>query len=763
MQDIFGEYLDKFIIVYLDDILIYSTDRNTHIQHLRQTLETLRRNEFYAKLSKCEFFKTEVEYLGFRIGIEGLKVDPKKIEAVAKFPLPTDIHQLRSFLGMANYYRTFIKGFSTIAAPLTALLKKGIFIPEELNQEAFENIKQLLCKPPVLKIAEPELPYTVTTDASTIALGAVLSQEHHPIAYHSRKLNGAEKNYAAHELEMLAIVEAFRTWRHYLEGAKQQITVLTDHQSLKYMETQPTLTRRQAKWMEYMAQYNYKILYQPGKTNSVADALSRAQINAITMLRSHLEDQIKESQLEHGDSIPLEAQPVDGIYKINNLIFIPDDRKLRTTILQEVHDSELAGHPGREKTFELLRRHFMWSSLFKDVQDYVKTCDICQRFKPTNQRPSGLLQPLPVPIRNWESISLDLITQLPMTRNQENAIVVFVDRLSKMAHFIATTTQVTAPELANIFLTEIVRLHGMPTSIISDRDPRFTSNFWKAFFKMLNTKLQMSTAYHPQTDGQTERTNRTLEQYLRIYSTYKQDNWAQLLPLAEFAYNNHTNATTKESPFYLNYGFHPSSPIILGITQVKTAQETLELMQGTLKQAIDNIKKAQQNQKEQADKTRRNTEFQEGDLVYLAAEHILTPEQRNRPTKKLQPRYLGPFRILEIINPVAYKLELPEGYKIHNVFHASLLKKHNISNEEQFPKRSKTEPQPVQLYQQPEWEIEEILDTRITRKGQQHQKEYLIKWKDYPLWDATWEPEKNLKHAQEILQEWKLNHPESNQ
>ena len=729
MNNLLKPHLDVFVLVYIDDILIFSKTLDEHLLHLRTILGILRENKLYAKLEKCEFLKDELEYLGFLISKNGIKTQPKKIEAVKNWPTPTNQTEIRSFLGLAGYYRKFIKNFSTIAAPISSLLQKGTAIiwTDECAQ-AFQHLKQLLTEAPILAIADPEQPYTVTTDASDIAIGAVLSQNGHPLAFYSRKMNPTEQNYPVHEKEELAIIEALREWRRYLEGCKHQVQIITDHQSLQYLSTQPSLSRRQARWSEFLSRFDFKITYQPGSTNKVADALSR-QVNSI-QITSDLSEEISK------------------IIDPTNI-----SKELKLKIFKEFHDSPLAAHPGFDKTLEIIKRVIEWPGLTVDLKAYIKSCEICQRYKPSNQVPAGLLQPLEIPSYNWESISMDLITQLPLSTHKHNAIIVFVDRFSKMSHFAATTTTATAPEIATIFLREVVRLHGLPKSIVSDRDPRFTSNFWKSLNQQLGTQLKFSTAFHPQTDGQTERINRILEQSLRIYCSYHQKDWDKYLSIAEFAYNNHQSASTKMTPFFANFGFHPTVPATLHQSTVAATQDLSAQIEQISQLIKQNIVEAQQHQKKYADKHRRDLNFELNQLVLLSTRHI-TPSNSKQQSQKFQPHYIGPFKISEVISPTSYRLELPQEMKIHNVFHISLLKPYHQNDEQKFPERQQTQPPPLTIDGEEEWEVESILDHRITRKGNQITTEYLVKWKGFPDYDSTWEPVTNLTHAQDVLQKY---------
>src|SRR5580765_1410605 len=383
---------------------------------------------------------------------------------------------------------------------------------------------------------------------------------------------------------------------------------------------------------------------------------------------------------------------------------------------------------------------------------YIKSCPICQQDKPNNQKLSGLLQPIQSPSIRWHTINIDFIVQLPMTKLKHDAILAVVDKFTKMSHFIPTTTKVTAPETAKLIFDNIIRLHGLPSVIISDRDSRFTSNFWKSLFELLNTKLSMSTAFHPQSNGQTEIINRYLEQALRHYTDIIQNDWDTYLTHIEIAHNNSVNTTTKYTPFYLNYGFNPTFPsnLLNSVKQsnVETVKQVLLKLDKITKLAANNIIAAQQRQKYYTDNSRREVEFKIGDNVLLSTKNLKTllPEQ----TKKLSKNFIGPFKIIEVISKVAYKLELPSHMRVHNVFHISLLKEYII--DKMFTNRNDSRPDPEYNEKgEAEWEVERILNKRKIGKGYQ----YLVKWKNYPAYEATWEPSKNLKgSAEELIKEF---------
>jgi Chromo (CHRromatin Organisation MOdifier) domain len=345
---------------------------------------------------------------------------------------------------------------------------------------------------------------------------------------------------------------------------------------------------------------------------------------------------------------------------------------------------------------------------------------------------------------------MDFIVELPPTQDGYNAIVVFVDRLSKMVHLQPTKTTATAVDVANIFFNTVFWLHGLPRMIVSDRDPKFTSKFWQMLFKLIDTKLTLSTAFHPQTDGQTERANWTLEQYLRAFINYKQDNWASLLPITEFTINNAKNASTGFSPFYLANGCHPVTPTSLINPRsclIPAASNYIDHLQTVLATAKDNLRTAQDHQANYANRHRREELFTVGDQVMLSAANIELATNVKRPSHKLLQRSLGPYEVIKVISDVAYKLNLPATLKIHPVFHVSLLTRYHASNPDIFPGRIAPPPPPTVVDTELEYEVETILDKRTFRR----QVQYLVKWAGYPAHDASWEPTANLSNSMDLI------------
>lgn len=804
MQDMLKPYLDKFCISFLDDILIYSATLADHQKHVRLIMDTLRDNKLYVKLSKCSLFQPSVEFLGYTISANGLSMVSDKVTAIQQWPTPTCVKHVRSFLGLAGFYRQFIKQFSATTSPLASLLQKDTtFTWTHEHQEAFDTIKQHMSQQPTLIIPRDDLPFVVHTDASAFAIGACLMQDHgrglQPIAYLSKKLLPAETRYPTHEQELFAIVLALKHWRHHLYGPKH-FTVYTDHKSLVYFNTQDQMSNRQARWSEFLQQYNFTIEYKPGPTNEVADALSRRHDHETTeqtrkqttlvplqqMSTSNLNTSVTNNDniltkiklayeadpecnqilLDHSNNDNTSTWKVhdNGMIKRNNIYLVPNDETIRTYLISSHHDDNMSSHRGVTKTIDLVSRTFYWKHMNKDIKEYVSTCISCQQNKISNHSPLGLLHPIETPEQRWHTITMDLITSLPKTKSGYDCIVVVVDKLTKMAHYIPTVTDINAPKLAKLIVDNVIRLHGLPMEIISDRDPRFTSCFWRELFKHMGTKLKFSTAYHPQSDGQTERTNRTLEEQLRAHVNYHQNNWDEHLALCEFTYNNSKHSSTGYSPFFLNTGQHPTTPITYEVrkqdkTMINEAATTLlEQLYSTIEHARINIEKAQASQKKHADKHRSDFEqFNVGDEVLLSTTNLRDPGR----APKLCPQRIGPFKITKVVSKLTYELELPTTMsKIHNVFHVQQLTRYNFTDA--FPSRPVVFPRPPATLlpdvKEELFEVQAILKHRYIGARRQ----YLVHWKGYPLHEATWEPASSFHSHRDILDKYEQHLPNNN-
>nr|ABA97341.1 retrotransposon protein, putative, Ty3-gypsy subclass [Oryza sativa Japonica Group] len=675
MNKVFMEYLDKFVVVFIDDILICSRTKEEHEEHLRLVLEKLREHQLYAKFSKCEFWLSEVKFLGHVISAGGVAVDPSNVESVTNWKQPKTVSEIRSFLGLAGYYRRFIENFSKIAKPMTRLLQKDVkYKWSEECEQSFQELKNRLISAPILILPDPKKGFQVYCDASKLGLGCVLMQDGKVVAYASRQLRPHEKNYPTHDIELAAVVHALKIWRHYLFGTRTEANVVADALSRKGYCNATEGRQLPLELCKEFERLNLGIV-------------SRGFVAALEA-KPTLIDQVREAQINDPDIQEIKKnmrrgkaigflEDEQGTVWLGERICVPDNKDLKDAILKEAHDTLYSIHPGSTKMYQDLKERFWWASMKREIAEYVAVCDVCQRVKAEHQKPAGLLQPLKIPEWKWEEIGMDFITSLPRTSSGHDSIWVIVDRLTKVAHFIPVKTTYSGSRLAELYMARIVCLHGVPKKIVSDRGSQFTSNFWKKLQEEMGSKLNFSTAYHPQTDGQTERVNQILEDMLRACALDFGGSWDKNLPYAEFSYNNSYQASLQMAPYEALYGQKCRTPLlwdqtgerqVFGTDILREAEEKVKIIQ-------ERLRVAQSRHKSYADNRRRDLSFEEGDYVYLR----VTPLRGVHcfHTKgKLSPRFVGPYKIVSRRGEVAYQLELPQSLAgVHNVFHVSQLKK----------------------------------------------------------------------------------------
>jgi hypothetical protein len=793
MNSVFADLIATGVVaVYMDDILIYTSTLAKHRKIVREVLQRLQDHDLYLKPEKCEFEKQEIEYLGMIIRPGEVCMDPGKVSAVRDWPMPTTLRDVRAFIGFSNFYRRFIKDFSSIARPLHDLTKKDVPWQWHAEQQhAFNTLKEKFCQEPILKVYDPNLETRIEVDASGFATGGILSQKYpdglwHPIAYRSSSMSKEERNYEIYDREMLGCIRALEDWRHFLEGISFEI--VTDHKNIEWWASMRDLNRRQARWTLYLSRFSFKITYRKGELMQ-ADALSRFSKDQVSDKEDNRQVQVLKP--EHfiraakahfvpevdslGDRIRWaslrEAEVIEGLKSIDKTapkaltngtamweeddgfvyykgrLYVPNDRKLRQDVVKSCHDAILAGHPGKNGTTELVSRYYWWPRMAGFISAYVEGCDRCQRYR-KDLHPKALIQPQEVPEGPWQTIGIDLIGPLPVSRGKD-AILNIVDHYTKQIHLFPVTTQLTADGVASIYFEQVFPLHGIPKKIISDRGPQFAARSMRALYKRLGIDAGLTTAYHPQANGQVERKNQEVEIYLKLFTGKRQDDWADLLPTAEFVINSRLNSATGHTPFELLYGYTPDFTIPVGrpsgIPVLDKRLQNLQVVRKDAEAALRLSKKRMQTDVEQRMKPYK---FNVGDKVWLQAKQIKVHQQ----SAKLGPKQLGPFEVTEVRSDVDYKLALPPALRIHDVFHVDRLSpyKGNEVNGQVPPP-----PEPVTVEGEEEYEVDHIRDSKLFGRTLK----YLVRWTGYGEGEDTWEPAKNLEHAQDKVLEFYSKNP----
>lgn len=811
------------VAVYLDDILVYSASPAQHAQHLRAALQLLQQHQLHLHPDKCTLGARQVVFLGHTISPGKVAVEEDKMAAVQSWRMPRTRVALQQFLGFANFYRHFVPDFARIATPLTDMLAGQHTGPNfRLNSTAaahtaFHLLRQRLLSAPVLAMPDPTQAFTVHTDASDTAVGAVLEQNGHPVAYFSKRLSAAEENYPIRDKELAAQVFALDHWRVYLANGRH-FELFTDHHSLTSFSSAELSTGRLARWAGRLADYNFTVIYRKGEQNR-ADALSRVEtaaagettavaagpaavaaaaagtaamaggvvnlVHTATSLpgAASLREMMQEF---HDDAYfhtivlglhdpaakarmgPVVQRRLERFTVHEGALFLREaDGRLRRCVagrqrvelLREFHDTPLGGHAGVDRMYAALRQTFFWPGMVKSVARFVDKCDSCSRNKPALRPYVVPAQPLEVPTQPWEAISLDYL-DLPLTVSGHDCLLSVTDVLSNYIHAIPTTRTVTAAETVDLLLQHVVRLHGVPTSMVSDRDSRFTSAVWEEFWERLGTRLRMSTAHRPQADGRSERTNQTLVAALRPFANAAGSDWDQphILSMLELGLNYKINAATGVSPFQLAQGFQPLLPATLTAPRPLAPDAAAGARPGPARDmaalwrmARTAIEDAQGRQRQQAAAglaaERSPALPQVGDLVLL--------DTRSYPAlraSKLQPPFVGPFKVVERPSPGLCKLELPPSMRIHPVVNVDALKPYSAA-----AAAAREAPQPVGATAKGErlWAIERIVGDRVWRG----QRQFKIRWKGCGPEEDSWEPATEFRKFPELRRQYEATRP----
>ncbi|GBG67982.1 hypothetical protein CBR_g1101 [Chara braunii] len=679
----FRHMLDRYILIYLDDILVYSRSLEEYVEHLR----------------------TELEYLGHYVTPQGIRPLVDKIEALQVWPEPTNTTDVRSFMGLAGYYQRFITGYSRIVAPMTRLQSPKVpFVLDDDARRSFQALKTAMLMAPILSIYDPTLPTRVTTDASGYGIGAVLEQhdgdDWHLVEYFSHKVPPINSLDDPRKKELLAFVMALKRWRHFLLG-RRRFTWVTDNNPLTYYKTQDTVSSTIGRWMYFIDQFDFTPKHLPGLSNRAADALSRRlDLCAMTHHAFAFDEELQRHFIRAYESDPnsstLYAQlssdhPPASNYRIadgylllhsrgKDLLCVPRDCRLRTRLLGEYHDSRLADHFEVNRTIARLRQRFRWPDLITDVTRYCDSCEVCRRSKPRNHNPYGELRPMPIPREPGLSIAMDVTGPFPRDWLGHDGILTVVDRLK---------------------------------DIVSDRDTRFMSAFWTALMQESGTKMKPSSARHPQTEGQTERTHQTAQMMLRTLIRPDQKDWVDRLPDIEFAYNTSVHPAIGMTPFELHHGGRkrrifadlllPRPADIDAACSPASVRKYREL----LTQARANMQKAQVRMQQQANRRRVPRPIRAGDLVWVSAEEFALEQD---VSYKLLPKWFGPWSVTSAAGdePDGPSFVIPEHLTVHPVFHASKLATYTPAKSDDFPGRRSQDPPSMDGHQ----EVDRVISDR---------------------------------------------------
>lgn len=737
----------RSVLDFVDDLLVASETLEEHVKDVSDVLDRLEKHQLFIEPKKCQWMVQQVEFLGYKISAteHGTTIEPmqSKVEAVTEWPEPRTQTQMRSFLGFANTFRGFVDGFSRVAGPLFDLLKR---LPRKTSplrwnddaRRAFVQLKNAMAESATLTVADESKPFFVHTDASDYAVGAVLSQldDHgdlRPVGFVSEKLTDVQYRWSVYDKELYSIVVALKRWRMHLMYARHPVQILNDHASLRFLLDQPRLTAKQTRWMALFSTFgDLEFVHVKGSDNTRADALSRRCDHDVgaterQIIRSDIAKQqftevfgklglpaarinimIVESSAGSTEIITavingytkddrckkIMRDPERYGYRMRwNLleriedgsILVPNDRDVKSHILKCIHDAPTSGHLGVAKTYDRLAASYHWLNQWVDVAEYVRSCEVCQQAKQRGGKVPGLHQPIEI-FPKAHTIALDFLGPLNRTARGKNSIAVILDSFTKRVFLEAVNTNITAEQTADIIINRVVRHQGLPRTIRSDRDSRFTSGVWSALWSRLGSKIQLTTAHHHQANGLPERFMLTLLGALRSYTNARGTDWDLFLPSIELAYNSATHASTGLSPIELDIGVTARLPLDLtrheNEESITNSISLLDRINMNEINAFRSLLASQDRDKQMVDRSRRDEQYSVGEYAWLDTTELKSMALPGG--KKLRSRWAGPFKITNVEGDLNVQLDLPADWQIHPTVHVSRLKRAYLRDEDRF-------------------------------------------------------------------------------
>jgi transposase InsO family protein len=798
-----NELLDECASAYADDILIYGEGDNedAHWEDVEEIIHRLHNAELQGDIKKSRFNVKRVDYLGMIMEAgEGISIDPEKIEAINnwKFEDLSGPSAIRSFLGLCNYVRIFCHHASSVAEPLNRLLKKdAAWRLGDSQRQAFEEMKRLATTAPVLAFFDPTRRTKVETDASRNATAGILWQEQDdkqwkPTGYFSKTMLPTERAYPIQDRELLAVVQTLKHFQTELFGGS--FVVITDHEALKHYSTKRLLSTRHINWNDFLSNFDITWQYRPGRDNVAADALSRKTVDLKTVKEREAAERtmalidsgrIEQTQGHRINAIPIEPtriqeagtdlnevprgadlvdlitneSEVQGRNTKNGKLFVPEltsDGKihLRTALIQEAHTPQIYKHQGQNKTYKRLEKEYTWPAMKQEIRTYINNCYTCGRNKRRHDKTPGLLHPLEIPHEFWDQVVVDG-KEMPEDEYGYNYVWAFVDKFSRMIARLPGKKIDKGSDVAMRYYRYLYRFLSLPAVFISDNGGQFISDFIDAINKLTGTKHRKGSPRHAQSQGAVERTNLDLDQDLRPYIDKYQQRWSVHLPAIDFAHNSSWHSAIDMAPLKVMTGRDPRDPLSVPLPAIETdndnrtaAKEMVEDIQRVQKLARENIHLSQEQMKKQANKKRRPVDFGVGDKVFVSRQGFAT----TAPTTRLGPQWAGPYEILEEKGH-SFLVDMPDWYKGSTTFHADRLRK---AAQNPLPGQKEDPPEAEEIDGAPEWEVEEILSSRVT--GRNKKLQYQVQWVGYDP-DETWQEARNLKNAPAALKAFHDRYP----